>query len=125
MEFNLVTFLGIFNVCMIGYATYKDWRRTEQPKKRNVYSESYWKDQYGDFDGELFWSFMCRELDHVISCQERCLKQRMSKEEFDKYLLLVRKLLLTDHTKTLTWKAKFNLGVNRIRINSEHISLIT
>jgi len=130
MEFTIETFFMIFNLCMIGYATYRDWNKyetkPEKSRKNDVYSEKYWRESYGDLDGELYWSFMCRELDRVILCQEKGVKDRVSNEVFNNYKFVVDKRLgdkVSDDN--ITWRSKFNLRVNRIRINSELMSSMT
>jgi hypothetical protein len=118
MDFN--QFLMLINMIIIGYGTYADWKRNSNSKsKYDVYSDRYWRDSYGDFDGQLFWSFMCREIDHVIRCQENFIKKRMDDDTFNSYKDNIEVSLGEKTEGELNWKRRFNRSVNKVRLNSD------
>lgn len=114
MDFN--HFLMLINMIIIGYGTYADWKRKSN---YDVYSDRYWRDSYGDFDGQLFWSFMCRELDHVIRCQENFIKKRMGDDKFNIYKEKLEVSLGEETGGEMNWKRSFNRRVNKVRLNSD------
>ena len=116
---DLYEVLTIMYIAIFGYSYYIDWRDNVKCKY-DVYSDRYWRDSYGDFDGQIFWNFMCRELDHVIICQESVLRLKVDNSKFDEYMRNIDiKLGCDNSTDSDNWKSKFNIRVNRVRLISE------